>query len=265
MKCPHCQERLGINNICINPTCSYFGTEMTNSVSSNTTDNNATTIPNNNSKSNTNNNYNNTTDEYSNISNNKLKDINSNNYQQSTYSTETSNNTTNKSRLRPNINDISDEEFLEFFGDKNAEFYLRQANTYRLNTKFTNWNWASFFLTFYWLLYRKLYGIAFAYLAIDIITAFLGPASLIMRIVLGFYGNNIYLKAAEKKIRSIRLLENNISREEYLMRIREQGGTNIIAPLAFIFAFIIIILLIVVFGAVMFSSVPEIHQGFYYY
>lgn len=31
MKCPHCQEELGINNICINVTCSYFGTEINSS------------------------------------------------------------------------------------------------------------------------------------------------------------------------------------------------------------------------------------------
>ena len=243
MKCPHCQEELGINNICINPTCSYFGAEITDSEISNI-NNNAT----------------NTTNKNHNISNNKLNTTNSSN---NTYN---QNNTTiKKSNIGPNINDISNEEFLAFFGDKNSEFYLRQVNTYRLNTKFTNWNWSSFFLTFYWLLYRKLYGIAFGYLAIDIITSFLGPASLILRIVLGFYGNNIYLKAAEKKIRGIRQLNNNISGEEYLMKIREQGGTNIIAPLAFIFVFIVIILIIIVFGAVIFSSVPEIRQEFYYY
>ena len=28
MKCPHCQEELGLNNICINVACSYFGTKL---------------------------------------------------------------------------------------------------------------------------------------------------------------------------------------------------------------------------------------------
>lgn len=292
MKCPHCQEELGINNICINATCSYFGAEIDDStISNHNINNNANTMNQDhhisNDKSNTSNSYNNSdqtnynlqsTDtvpldisiNHRNQENNHANKQNSNNNtynQKSNYNNENSKSKANyKSSIGPDINDISNEEFSAFFGDKNSEFYLRQTNTYRVNTKFTNWNWASFFLTFYWLLYRKLYGIAFGYLAIDILTSFLGPASLILRIVLGFYGNSIYLKIAEKKIRGIRQLNTNISREEYLMKIREQGGTNIIAPLAFILVSIIIIFIIIgVFAFSSFSSSPEIHQGFYYY
>lgn len=291
MKCPHCQEELGINNICINATCSYFGAEIYDStISNHNINNNANTMNQDHhissDKSNTSNSYNNsdqtnynlqstdtvpldTSINHKNQENNHANKQNSNNNaynQKSNYNNENSKSKVNyKSSIGPDINDISNEEFLAFFGDKNYEFYLRQTNTYRVNTNFTNWNWASFFLTFYWLLYRKLYGIAFGYLAIDILTSFLRPASLILRIVLGFYGNSIYLKIAEKKIRGIRQLNTNISREEYLMKIREQGGTNIIAPLAFILVSIIIIFIIGVFAFSSFSSSPEIHQGFYYY
>lgn len=289
MKCPHCGEDLGINNICINPTCSYFGSEVNSSLS--------------NDNINTNDSYTNTTNQNYNILNENLNDSNTNidsssksnsqpnydsqanmnnpinysstqsnntynqNYNNTEYnqSSKSNDNTNNKSNKNCHVNDISDEEFLAFFGHKNSEFYLRQTNTYRVNSKFTNWNWSSFFLTFYWLLYRKLYGVAFGYFAINIVGHFLGPVSLIMRIILGFYGNNIYLKAAEKKIRGIRRLNHNLSREEYLVKIREQGGTNIIAPLAFLFVFFAIIIIAIIVGIFAFSSPPKIHHSGYYY
>ena len=38
MNCPHCQEALGLNNICINPACSYFGTIIKSSENSHLND-----------------------------------------------------------------------------------------------------------------------------------------------------------------------------------------------------------------------------------
>lgn len=35
MKCPHCSEELGINDVCINPMCSYFGNTIKNTEKTN--------------------------------------------------------------------------------------------------------------------------------------------------------------------------------------------------------------------------------------
>jgi hypothetical protein len=120
----------------------------------------------------------------------------------------------------------------EAFVGKNITYYEEAWKRKR------KWNWASFFLTLYWLGYRKMYkhifvtiAIWFAVLllysytnpaAIDSITFVLG---LITMFVFGMNGNNMYKKKAEKTI--IHMSQLKLEESEEIRELTNRGGTSI--------------------------------------
>ena len=68
----------------------------------------------------------------------------------------------NKSTNKTNDNNynISREEFAAFIGSHNIDYYLDYIHKMKNNNNFLSWNWSCFFLSSYWLLYRKLYALA---------------------------------------------------------------------------------------------------------
>jgi len=246
MKCPHCQEELGFNDICINPACSYFGTKIEFSEKShlNSTENNLdnknsyNTEPNsyasNNNNNNNNNNKfnnnpkfnNNTNENYNSINNpDNIQSLNKDNY--------TSNN-------------ISKEEFAAFIGSNNTNYYLDYTDKMKNNNKFLSWNWPCFFLGPYWLLYRKLYALAAILLAVNVSLSLLIPGafSLLIRIVLSMFANAIYLNHSERKIKTVKTIIANLSAAQYINRLNKKGGVNLAAPFILIAIYILIFIII---------------------
>ena len=99
---------------------------------------------------------------------------------------------------------------LEAFVERNIEYYEEKwKNEY-------SWNWAAFFLTFLWLGYRKMYGVIFGFVGLNLLIDFISyfvtheiyssTSSTIMSIiffiipstVLGYTGNYFYTRQAEK-------------------------------------------------------------------
>ena len=240
MKCPHCQEELGLNDICINPACSYFGTIINSSEKSNLNDtennlgnkNSYNTQPNSYaSNTNFNNNpkfNNNTNENYNSINNpNNIQSLNKDNY--------TSNN-------------ISKEEFAAFIGSNNTNYYLDYTDKMKNNNKFLSWNWPCFFLGIYWLLYRKLYAAAAIFFVVTIGTSLLIPGvlSLLLRILLAMFANAIYLNHSERKIKTVKTIIANLSASQYINRLHKKGGVNLAAP--FILLAIYILIFIIIFA-----------------
>ena len=69
---------------------------------------------------------------------------------------------------RPLIEPTPEERTLENFrailGPKNQEYYLQRFADYEASGKTTlGWHWPAFFVTFYWLLYRKMWLAALLY------------------------------------------------------------------------------------------------------
>ena len=96
---------------------------------------------------------------------------------------------------------------------------------------FSAWNWASFFLTSYWLAYRRCYKwlilISVAYsIATGILSTigtFIGIGSImpfltmiLYYVFFGVYGNSIYFKAIKEKIYNLKM--KNLSDEEILKK-----------------------------------------------
>lgn len=237
MNCPHCGEGLGLNNICINPSCSYFGTviNLPDSSTSNRIQDNRTDNIDNYKTANTQANFD--------VNNNTSNDnhINrSNNMYNNSYS-----------------NNISIEEFAAFIGEKNTNYYLKYFDKRKNTNYFSSWNWPCFFLTYYWLLYRKLYLHAAILIPVTfILSRVLGKKSFILiafviRILLSIFANAIYLNNAERKIKSIKAAASGLNASQYINKLRQKGGVSIVAPLILLGIYIIFV--VIAFTVFLFS------------
>lgn len=243
MKCPHCGEELGLNNICINPLCSYFGNTFSD-------DDIAEEIQKNLNIDEVNTSYENT------LHHNDVKP---------------SFNPSSSSNFMKNTNDISDQEFQIFFGPKNVNYYLNNLKQYRISKKFTSWNWPCFLLGPYWLLYRKMFALAFGYIILNFIVTFLteSPISLLLRIVTAVFANGLYIHHCESKIRKIKISYNSLDSNHYFSMLKKKGGTSIAFPIGLILLTMIvtiaITLIIISFIFIPDYNVPSSLPGYDYF
>ena len=262
MKCPHCQEELGLNDICINPSCSYFGAIINSSEKSDLNDLNNNLNYNSDNNLDNKNNYNNESNSYTSSNTNTNANIkfnnNNNNFNPKFNNTspnfnnthtnidnESINKTNNASFS--NSNTISKEEFAAFIGSNNTNYYLDYTDKMNKNTNFISWNWACFFLGTYWLLYRKLYAAAAIFFVVTIGTSLLipGVSSLLLRILLAMFANAIYLNYSARTIKSVKTVIANLSATQYINRLHKKGGVNLAAPFILVGIYILIIVIVV--------------------
>lgn len=70
------------------------------------------------------------------------------------------------------VDDTFDEEaWRAAIGPKNTDYYLSRFAEQHAGGKVARWHWPAFFVTFYWLLYRKLWGSAILYFVIPYVVA----------------------------------------------------------------------------------------------
>lgn len=97
---------------------------------------------------------------------------------------------------------ITEREFISFIGP-NSETYLLKFRKFGLpgvdNFAFT-WHWPAFFVTVFWMLYRKLY----LWALIAFILSFIPGIGLILMVIFGLTGNYIYYKHAKAKITDLK-------------------------------------------------------------
>ena len=98
------------------------------------------------------------------------------------------------SLTEPTPDEVTRENFRAILGPKNQEYYLQRFEEYEANGKTTiGWHWPAFFITFYWLLYRKMWLAALLYFilpyvctsVLGLITSLLGESRGLM--MLGCY------------------------------------------------------------------------------
>ncbi|MBF0203807.1 MAG: DUF2628 domain-containing protein [Desulfamplus sp.] len=97
---------------------------------------------------------------------------------------------------------LTNEDFITFVGT-NFEKYLRKFakfNVEGIDTFKATWHWPAFFVPFWWLLYRKMYGWAI----LVFVTSWIPYIYAFNQIVLAITANYIYYKHAKKKILEIK-------------------------------------------------------------
>jgi len=142
-------------------------------------------------------------------------------------------------------------------GPKNQEYYLRQFARFDADGKVSaNWHWPGFFITFYWMLYRKMWLYALCYFLlpylffglIGLMTGLsdhpadpsIGLAYLLyflgIFILLPMYANAIYYKHCRKKILSARGATADMQKQ--MEKLSSKGGVSNIVFVLFILALV---------------------------
>ncbi|MGL4772629.1 MAG: DUF2628 domain-containing protein [Clostridium sp.] len=151
------------------------------------------------------------------------------------------------------------EDFIDFVGPKRTEYYAERLYDYNTNEGFIKWNWSAFICGFYWLLYRKMWKYAGLYFGVNAITTLVLKnmpgyttliRTLILMILVGLFGNQLYVKNSMRKISKLKLYLTGLSKEQIRARIQHAGGTNLWLPLTIIG---VIILLIIIAYILLFS------------
>lgn len=125
--------------------------------------------------------------------------------------------------------DYVDKELKILVGTK-LDYYIPRFNNMKAQDKKSSWNWAAFFVTPYWLMYRKMYGYGIAVLIAQLVilmidSSFLYFAALCGYIAIGIYGNFLYMRFLENKI----VQTQNTSEPFRTMYLAKNGGVNVAA------------------------------------
>lgn len=144
---------------------------------------------------------------------------------------------------------------MKFIGN-NYEYFNRKWKTAEQKKSKQSWNWAAFFLTLFWMGYRKMYIYCWFYVGIiGVVTlseyAF-GVSGTLSNAVdvglsfaLGMQGNYLYKLHVQKKVRAITAM---YTPEQADIELTRQGGTSIGAAIGFAVAALAIVYLIVIVG-----------------
>jgi hypothetical protein len=143
------------------------------------------------------------------------------------------------------------EEDLAAFVGKNADTYLAKFRAFSENgadSFAATWHWPAFFFSFWWTLYRKMYGWA----ALVLFLGCIPYIGFLAMIAFGVSANYLYYKHARKKILELSTLPaSSMERSAALARA---GGVNNVALV------IVSIVLIVVIGILAAVAIPSFIQ-----
>lgn len=235
MKCPYCGEKLGLNNICINVACSHFSATI------------------------------NSSEDF------KLNEPEKNNLRSINSNTDVSISASKSFNLSNNYsNYISKDDFAAFIGGNNTNYYLKYTDKLKRNKKFLSWNWPCFFLTNYWLLYRKLYvhAVLFIFLSFASSKLFRFQAHvfiiLLMHIGLGMYANSMYLRNCEREIKKLKAAISTLSTPQYMNKLHIKGGVNWVAPLILLVIYILGVMIYIAMLFIRMANQPNLNSPSYY-
>ncbi len=142
----------------------------------------------------------------------------------------------------------ANEKDLALFIGKNADKYLSKFRRFRRgdgDAFEVAWHWPAFFLSFWWMIYRKMYGWA-------ILVLFLGCVpylGLVMMVVFGMSANYLYYRHAKRRVAEIRSRPG--TDVELAAAIARAGGVNNVA------AVVAPLLLIAVAGILAAIAIPQ--------
>lgn len=156
-------------------------------------------------------------------------------------------------------NESYTQEELSLFLEKNQSYYLEKFNLIEKTGDKKAWNWCSFLIGGYWMLYRKMYVQAIIYIIANLILGcipFIGWAlSLALCVGLGIFGNSLYLDHIKKTFTEIGCADSNMRST----LINKKGGTNLVLPILLAVVPVIIGIIASIFIGVMGS------MSYYYY
>ncbi len=136
-----------------------------------------------------------------------------------------------------------DDLMATFVGPKNAHYYEQVFAKFERGGGSLSWNWPSFFVTWFWLLYRKMYmwwllywfGLPITMVLVSaVVAAFASPELgalfyyggyvLVAFILLPMYANKLYYNHAKRKV--AKMAATTLSEEQQALELARTGGTS---------------------------------------
>ena len=137
---------------------------------------------------------------------------------------------------------------ITLFIQNNGNFYKRKFKKMDDTGKSVSWNWAAFFMGIYWMVYRKMYFKAGAFLLLSMVASYTPYIGSILNLCVLFgiavYANALYKDHVENSIKKVSILFPE-KKEEALEKI---GGTNLPMTIGIGVAHFIIVFIVLVMG-----------------
>lgn len=161
-------------------------------------------------------------------------------YQQNNYFNQNNNNYGQQSYYSQS-NITIDNDVVAMVGTK-QEYYIPKFQQMKSQNKKTSWNWAAFFFTPFWFMYRKMYGYGFAALGIAFLntvisTPFFSFLLLGGYVTMGIFADYIYMQWLEKYTNQVK----TISEPFRTKFIQKNGGVNTTALTLTIIGWVVLI------------------------
>ncbi|WP_171051761.1 DUF2628 domain-containing protein [Alteribacter natronophilus] len=139
-----------------------------------------------------------------------------------------------------------EKEELDAFVGKNQSYYFDRWEQSDDPSRTAGWNWAAFFLSVFWLGYRKMYGLMILVMAVNYFLPFFVRSELLVfvllisiSIFLGLRGNAIYYRHAKKKIGDTHKVTGDIRAD-----LARAGGTNLWKALGIFAIFVVAVFIL---------------------
>ena len=139
----------------------------------------------------------------------------------------------------------SREELEAFIGiEAKKTFFSKALDKYMKNKTTPNWNFGAFFLGPFYLMYRKCYIpaiiISLAYFSLALLPVNMsGILLLLIMIILGLFGTNVYLLFCEREINIHRGYNYMKSEEDFNKLLNSKGGTSFASAAILYFVFML--------------------------
>ena len=126
------------------------------------------------------------------------------------------------------------------FIQANQPVYISKFQKMQMSNSKTSWNWCSFLFGGYWFAFRKMYGIAAAFIGIFFVAGLIPSLGSLIQLALlicsGIFGNHFYKQYIDGELQIAKSMDN-FNKSAY---IAKKGGTSIGAVFAVIgFGFVL--------------------------
>lgn len=123
-----------------------------------------------------------------------------------------------------------EEEENLFIGQK-TEYYRGKFNEMRLLNQKVSLNWAALIFGVFWMLYRKMYGVAVGAIVLTVLAGLLGAAggavSLVLTVCYGLFGNYLYMMTVQKRVTELQRYAEP-ARSQYIEKYAGVSGTAVL-------------------------------------
>ena len=120
------------------------------------------------------------------------------------------------------------------FLQSNQPFYISKFQKMQVSNAKTSWNWCSFLFGGCWYAYRKMYGIAAAFVGISFVLGLIPGLGAVLQVALwicsGIFGNYFYKQYIDSELRVAKSMDN-FNKSAHMTR---KGGTSTGAVFAII-------------------------------